>query len=51
MTIFFDVVLALSESVPELDSPVTGTRYDLPVIGAEADRKDIGRVANESAGG
>jgi hypothetical protein len=51
VTIFFDVVLTLSKSVPELDSPVARTRHDLPVVGAETDGEDIGRVANESAGG
>ncbi len=51
MTILLDVVLALSECVPELDSPVTGARDDLSVISAEADGQNIGSVADETAGG
>ena len=51
MTIFLNVILALSEGIPELDGPVACARDDLPIVGAEADREDIGCVANESTGG
>jgi hypothetical protein len=51
VTILFDVVFALSKSVPEFDTPVARTRHDLPVVSAEADGEDVGCVANESAGG
>ena len=51
VAILLDVVLALSESVPKLDGPVTRTRDDLPVISAEADGQDIGGMADEAAGG
>lgn len=51
VTVLLDVVLALSEGVPELDRPVTGTRDNLPVISAEADGQDIRGVADKAAGG
>ena len=51
MAILLDVVLALSEGVPELDRLVARARDDLPVVGAEADRQDIGLVADEATGG
>ena len=51
MAIILDVVLALSEGVPELDRLVARARDDLPVVGAEADRQDIGLVADEATGG
>ena len=50
MAILLDVVLALSEGVPELDRLVARARDDLPVVGAEADRQDIGLVADEATG-
>ena len=51
VTVLLDVILALSEGVPELDGPVTGARDDLPVVSGEADGQDIGGVADEAAGG
>jgi hypothetical protein len=51
MPIILDVVLALSESIPELDSPVTGTGYNLSVVRAETDRQNIGGVAHKSTRG
>ena len=50
MTIFFDVILAFAESIPELDRAVTRARDDLAVVGAEADGEDVGCVANEATG-
>ena len=51
VAILLDVVLALAEGVPELDSSVTGAVNNLSVISAEADGQNIGGVANEAAGG
>jgi hypothetical protein len=51
VAILLDIVLAFSESVPELDGPVARTRHDLPVVCTKADGKDVRRVANKSAGG
>jgi len=51
VTLLLNVVFAFSESVPEFDGPVARTRDDLTVVGAEADGKDIGSVANKAAGG
>ena len=51
MSIILNVVLALAEGVPELDGLVAGAGDDLPVVGGEADGKDIGGVANEATGG
>ena len=51
MAILLDVVLALSEGVPELDRLVARAGDDLPVVGTEADRQDIGLVADEATGG
>lgn len=51
MTIFPDVVLALAESIPELDRLVARAGDDLSVIRAEADGEDVGSMANEATGG
>jgi hypothetical protein len=51
VTIFGDVILALTQGVPELDGLVTRTRNDLTVIGREADRQDIVGVTDETTGG
>jgi len=45
-----DGVLALAESVPELDGSVARARGDLTVVGRETDGKNIARVPNESLG-
>ena len=49
MTVILDVVLALAKGVPELNRPVARAGDNLPVVSAEADRKDVGRVADEAA--
>ena len=46
-----DGVLAVTEGVPELDRPVTGSGDDLAVVGGEGDGEDIAGVANKAAGG
>lgn len=51
MTVLLDVVLALSERVPELDRLVTGAGDDLPVVRAEADGQNVGGVADKAASG
>ena len=51
VTIFSDVILALTESVPQLDRLITRTRNDLTVIGREGNGEDIVGVANETTGG
>jgi hypothetical protein len=48
VTILLNIVLAFTESIPELDRLVARTGHDLPVISAKADGKDVGRVANEA---
>ena len=44
-------VFALSKSVPEFDSLVTGSRYNLTVVTGESNRHDIFSVSLESTGG
>lgn len=51
MSLLLDVVLALSEGVPQLDSAVTRSGDDLPVISTEADGENIGGVSDEATGG
>lgn len=51
VSLILNVVLALAESVPQLDGLVSATRHDLSVVGRERDGKYIGGVSNESAGG
>lgn len=51
MTVILNIILAFSKGVPKFDCSVTRTRDDLSVVCAEADRQDIGGVANESASG
>lgn len=51
MSLVLDIVLALSEGIPQLDGLVTGTRDDLSVVCAETDREDIGSVTNETTRG
>lgn len=46
-----DGVLALTESVPELDGAIARSGHDLAVVYGEGDRKHILGVANEAAGG
>ena len=42
--------LAVTESVPELDGPVTGSGNNLAVVCREGDGKDIVVVTDEAAG-
>lgn len=49
MAVLLDVILALSERVPELDRLVARAGNDLPVVGTEADGQNVGCVANEAA--
>lgn len=51
MALVGDGVLAVTESVPELDRPVAGSGNDLSVIGGEGDGEDIVGVTNEAASG
>jgi hypothetical protein len=51
VTIFSDVILALTEGVPQLDRLITRTRNDLTVVSRERDRQDIVGVANETTSG
>ena len=51
MTLVGDSVLAVSESVPELDRSVAGTGNDLAVVGGERDGENVVGVADEAAGG
>lgn len=46
-----DGVLAVTQSVPQLDCSVAGARDDLTVVGREGDGQDVVGVADESAGG
>jgi hypothetical protein len=46
--VLLDGVLALTQSVPELDGAVTSSRHDLTVIRAECNRQDIFGMSNES---
>jgi len=51
MALLLDIVFALSESIPQLDGPVTRTRDDLSVIRAEANGQNIGGMSNKATGG
>ena len=51
MALVGDGVLAVTEGVPELDRPVTGSGNDLSVVGRERDGEDVVGVADESSGG
>ena len=42
--------LAVTESIPEFDGAIPGSRDDLAVVGGERDGEDIVGVANEAAG-
>ena len=50
MTVILDVILALAKGIPELNRPVARARDDLTVVSGEADREDIGGVADETTG-
>lgn len=51
MALVGDGVLAVTEGVPELDGPVTGTGNNLSVVGGEGNGKNVVGVADETAGG
>ena len=51
MALVGDAVLAVTQSVPELDGTVTRTGNNLAVVGRERDGEDVVVVANEGAGG
>lgn len=51
MAIILDIILALSKGIPELDGPVAGPGDDLPIIGTEADGKDVRSMADETTRG
>lgn len=51
MALVGDCVLAVTESVPELDCAVAGAGDDLTVVRREGDGEDVVGVADETAGG
>ena len=51
MTILLDGVLALGQSVPQLDGLVTAAGHDLSVVGRKSDGHDILGVVLKSTGG
>jgi hypothetical protein len=51
VALILDIILAFSKSVPELDCAIAGARNDLTVVGAEANREDVGSVSDKAAGG
>ena len=51
MSLLSDGELAVTESVPELDGSIAGSRNDLSVIGREGNGENIVGVSNKSAGG
>lgn len=50
MALLGDGVLAVTESVPELDGAVSGAGNNLAVVGREGDGKNIVGVADKAAG-
>jgi hypothetical protein len=48
MTIVFDVKFTFTKGIPQLNGLVAGTRHDLSIVCAEADRQDIGGMADET---
>jgi hypothetical protein len=46
-----DGVFAVTESVPQLNGAVAGSRDDLTVVGGEGNGENIVGVANETTGG
>ena len=51
MALVGDGVLAVSESVPQLDRPVARAGNDLSVVGGEGDGENVVGVADEAARG
>jgi hypothetical protein len=51
VTLVGDGVLAVSESVPELDGSVARSGNDLAVVGGEGDGENVVGVADKAAGG
>jgi len=48
VTLIVDGVLALSESVPQLDGLISRTRDDLSIVGREGDAQDVLTVADKT---
>ena len=51
MAIILDVILALSEGIPELDGSIARAGDNLSVVRAEAHRQHVGGVTNKAARG
>ena len=51
MALVGDGVLAVTESVPQLDGSVAGSGDDLAVVGGEGDGEDVVGVTDKAAGG
>jgi len=51
VSLFINGVFALSKSIPQLNSLVSGTRNNLSVISREGNRKDVLSVSNKSSSG
>lgn len=51
MTIFGDVELAFTQSVPQLDGSVSGSGDDLSVVSGEGDGQNVTGVTDESSSG
>ncbi len=51
MSLLGDSELAVTESVPELDSSVAGSGNDLSVVGGEGDRENVVGMSDEASGG
>ena len=49
--VFLNRVLALAQSVPQLDRLISGARDDLSVVNGERDGQDVFAVTDESSGG
>ena len=48
VTIIFDIVFALAESIPKFDCSVARTGDNLSIVGTEADRQNIGNMTNKT---
>jgi len=50
VSVLLDVKFTFTQGIPEFDRPITGTRDDLSVISAEADRQNVRGVPDEFPG-